>query len=261
MKNENTADIFSQFSSEIIIRNESNTKDLHYEKAINAKLAGQNPLLPFESCIIDHSGKQFTCIHEHCSDGNGCFKNGELEDNIGFHELTYHPDDRTLWCKEIFPDIIHHINSQPTKDTSDFRFIFNHRYIRRDESVSQFMHEGTLYFAADQKLPYLKLNVFAEIGDFKADESIILTIFSYQDQLGYQKVFRKVYGGSCPGMLTNREMEIIRLCHEGQSSKIIADKLNLSIHTVKNHKRNCMEKTSTHAITELIHLCLTKGWL
>jgi DNA-binding NarL/FixJ family response regulator len=56
-------------------------------------------------------------------------------------------------------------------------------------------------------------------------------------------------------------MEIIRLCHEGLSSKMIAEKLNLSIHTVKNHKRNSMNKTLTHNITELIHLCIKNNWL
>lgn len=90
---------------------------------------------------------------------------------------------------------------------------------------------------------------------------MILTVFSYSVDLGYRKVFRKVYGGKYFSELSQREMEIIRLCHEGFSSKMIAEKLNLSIHTVKNHKRNCMEKTMTHNISELIHMCIQSGWL
>jgi DNA-binding CsgD family transcriptional regulator len=42
---------------------------------------------------------------------------------------------------------------------------------------------------------------------------------------------------------------------------MIADKLNLSIHTVKNHKRNSMDKTMTHNIAELIHLCILNHWV
>jgi DNA-binding CsgD family transcriptional regulator len=30
---------------------------------------------------------------------------------------------------------------------------------------------------------------------------------------------------------------------------------------VKNHKRNCMEKTQTHNISELIHICIQNRWL
>jgi len=224
-------------------------------------LSGQNPLLIFECCLIDHSGKQFTCINSHCGENQECIKNGQLTDNLAFHKLKYHLEDRILWCTEVFPDITQFINAVTAKDLASFRFIFNHRYIQPDDSISQFMHEGSIQISDDKSVPRIKLNVFAEIGDFKTDDTIILTIFNYTTDLGYQKVFRKVYGGKYLSELTQREMEIIRLCHEGFSSKMIAEKLNLSIHTVKNHKRNSMEKTHTHNISELIHLCIQSGWL
>lgn len=110
-------------------------------------------------------------------------------------------------------------------------------------------------------MPILNLKVFFEIADIKSDETIILTLFRYDADNGYQKIFSKVYGGTCNSLLSKREMEIIRLCQKGLSSKMIAEKLNLSIHTVKNHKRNCMEKTLTHNITELIHCCIKSNRL
>ena len=243
------------------IRNGDISKVFQYEKAIDEKLSGQNPLMLFECCLIDHSGRQFACIHKHCSEDQVCIKNGQLKDNLTFHELNFHSEDRALWCIEAFPDILRFVNSLPAEELSNFKFIFNHRYVHMDESISQFMHEGTIYLSKLNSLPHLKLNVFAEIGDFKTDETMILTIFSYSADLGYRKVFRKVYGQKFFSELSQREMEIIRLCHEGFSSKMIAEKLNLSIHTVKNHKRNCMEKTMTHNISELIHMCIQCGWL
>jgi DNA-binding NarL/FixJ family response regulator len=123
------------------------------------------------------------------------------------------------------------------------------------------MHEGSVIFSENQLLPVLNLKVFFEIADIKTDETIVLTIFRYTESEGYRKVFTREYGKYCNSVLTHREMEIIRLCHEGLSSKMIAEKMNLSIHTVKNHKRHCMEKTSTHNINELIHFCLQKHWL
>ncbi len=261
MKDENKSLSISESTGVKSIRNGGNSKVFQYEKAIDEKLSGQNPLLLFECCLIDHSGRQFACIHEHCSEAQVCIKNGQLKDNLAFHELLFHSEDRALWCNEAYPDILRFVNSLKADELSNFKFIFNHRYIHKDESISQFMHEGTIYLSKDNNLPRLKLNVFAEIGDFKTDETMILTVFSYSVDLGYRKVFRKVYGGKYFSELSQREMEIIRLCHEGFSSKMIAEKLNLSIHTVKNHKRNCMEKTMTHNISELIHMCIQSGWL
>lgn len=237
------------------------TNALSISGSISPELPNNNPLLFFKCSILDHSGRQFACIHGHCPDQAECIKNGLLHENLEFYSLQYHSEDRLLWQKNAFPDIMRFVDSVSVENLSDYRLIFNHRYIRKDGSISQFMHEGTLAFIDERSLPLIKLSVFAEIGDFKTDESMILTIFRYQADVGYQKVFRKVYGGLSNSLLSHREMEIIRLCHEGFSSKMIAEKLNLSIHTVKNHKRNSMNKTLTHNISELIHQCIKNNWL
>lgn len=48
---------------------------------------------------------------------------------------------------------------------------------------------------------------------------------------------------SCQGLgITDRELDVIRLIAEGLSNKLIADKLELSTHTVNTHRKNIMTK-------------------
>lgn len=48
---------------------------------------------------------------------------------------------------------------------------------------------------------------------------------------------------ACDGVpVTERELDIIRGIAEGLSNKLIADKLNLSTHTVNTHRKNIMSK-------------------
>lgn len=48
---------------------------------------------------------------------------------------------------------------------------------------------------------------------------------------------------SCAGIgITDREIDIVRLIAEGLSNKLIADKLELSTHTVNTHRKNVMTK-------------------
>ncbi len=48
---------------------------------------------------------------------------------------------------------------------------------------------------------------------------------------------------SCDGLgITDRELDVIRLISEGLSNKLIADKLELSTHTVNTHRKNIMTK-------------------
>ncbi|MBL7971308.1 MAG: helix-turn-helix transcriptional regulator [Prolixibacteraceae bacterium] len=214
-----------------------------------------------DSCPVDHSGRQFPCIHKHCQDKNACFRHNLLLEHFNFRELHFHPDDRQLWCALVFPDILKFIDLEQSDQIPDYRFVFNHRYIRMDGTITQFMHEASVVFTEDQLLPVLNLKVFFEIAGSKTSDTIVLTIFKYSPGQGYQRVFTREYGERSHPLLSGREMEIIRLCYDGLSSKMIADKLKLSIHTIKNHKRHCMEKTSTHNISELIHLCLKNNWM
>ena len=52
--------------------------------------------------------------------------------------------------------------------------------------------------------------------------------------------------------LTSREKEILKLYVEGYTNTEISDKLNLSIHTVKTHKNNIMQKYNFKSTVEMI---------
>jgi len=221
----------------------------------------KTPEFLFSCCLIDHSGRQFVCIHDCCEKNSNCFKHPHSMKTVDFHTLYFHPEDKTLLCEKIFPDILSIMSTIPVNELEDYRFAFNHRYIRKDESTSQFLLEGTFAVSNEGFPPVLNVKVFSEIGEIKTDENMILTIFRYSSTYGYQKIFTRDYRKICDTVLSQREFEIIKLSLEGLSSKMIADKLNISIHTVKNHKRNSMEKTLTHNIAELINFCTINHWI
>ena len=52
--------------------------------------------------------------------------------------------------------------------------------------------------------------------------------------------------------LTRREMEIITLCAAGMSAKQIAEELNITPHTVENHKDSIFNKLKVKSTSELI---------
>ncbi len=258
MKSENNILEYPRKSHFVIRRNSDSRKPNSVRSIFASEIVRNNPLRFFDCCLIDHSGKQFACIHEHCL---RCFNKDRKDEIYHFQAVRFHPEDQKLWNERIFPDILGFITPIPENELPHYRLSFNHRFIQRDKTVSEFLLEGTFVLSEITKLPLLNLTVFTEIGDIKTDVTINLTIYRYSALSGYQKVLSKVYAKKVDSYLSPRELEIIRLCYEGYSSKMIADKLNLSIHTIKNHKRNCMEKTMTHNITELIHYCLIYRWL
>ena len=59
--------------------------------------------------------------------------------------------------------------------------------------------------------------------------------------------------------LTEREIDVLRWLAKGLSNKEIADKLNVSIHTVNTHRKNIMDKTSIRSLAGLTVYAVSKG--
>ncbi len=217
----------------------------------------ENKQIYIGTCYIDDLFRQYACKYENCYNNKKCFKN----ESLNYQILRIHPDDKLVWRKQICPDIVNLIASFCIEEQHNCIISFNLRYTKRDGCIAQFLHKGKLRISDVTKLPIFNLDVFTEIKDIKSDDNVVLSIFQNNDDARYRKIFSKVYPNNQKSILTSREIEIVKLCHNGLTSKMISDKLNLSIHTVKNHRRKCMEKTMTHNISELIHFCLEKNWI
>lgn len=61
--------------------------------------------------------------------------------------------------------------------------------------------------------------------------------------------------------ITRREQEILQLITKGFNTPQIASNLNISYHTVENHKRNLRHKTDTKTTAELVHFVITNNLL
>jgi DNA-binding NarL/FixJ family response regulator len=60
-------------------------------------------------------------------------------------------------------------------------------------------------------------------------------------------------------LLTEREIEILRLIAEGLSNKEIGDRLFISHRTVDTHRTNLMQKLDVHNIAGLVRLAIESG--
>lgn len=60
-------------------------------------------------------------------------------------------------------------------------------------------------------------------------------------------------------MLTEREIQVVRLIAEGLSNREIAERLSISVKTVDTHRGNIMEKLNVHNTAELIKYAIRKG--
>jgi len=65
----------------------------------------------------------------------------------------------------------------------------------------------------------------------------------------------------CQGLLTRREMQIVKLIGDGLSNAEMADLLSLSPKTVDKHRENLMRKLEVNSVAQLVRKAHAMGWL
>ena len=241
------------------IPNSSGLPDLW--KLLKKDNTGTGLHLPFGSCLIDYTKGRYDYMSENCHHVISYSKDEYATGGLDEHVIHFHPDDLKIFYEQVFKDIQEFWCRIPATDINQYMFSFTQRHLRNDHTTIQLLQQCRFFEPQYVGMPAMNLTTFSDVTDFKTDDNMVLSISRYVNGKGYVKIFSKTYPRLVKMVLSSRESEIIRLSLEGLTSKMIADKLFLSMHTVKNHKRNMMEKTSTRNISELIHLSIKKNWI
>lgn len=60
-------------------------------------------------------------------------------------------------------------------------------------------------------------------------------------------------------LLTERELEVLRLAAEGLDTREISLRLDISLHTVRNHLQSCIRKLGVHTRTQAVSAAIRRG--
>jgi DNA-binding NarL/FixJ family response regulator len=78
-------------------------------------------------------------------------------------------------------------------------------------------------------------------------------------QEGYERLKKSTQVEDRYELLTDRERVIYQMLAEGNSNKDIANRLNISVHTVETHRAHVMEKLEVHTTAELVLSAVRRG--
>ncbi|WP_461054922.1 helix-turn-helix transcriptional regulator [Spirosoma arcticum] len=157
-----------------------------------------------------------------------------------------HPDvlDSYQRSSQKASDVLKSID--PT-EVFQYRFTIQYRLRRRKEYLS--LHEERLFYLDEHDCPIH----YILFRDLSAERSITRVQLDWYKvhELGYQRVGS--YVPAAPEQdLTAREVEVVQLIKKGLSSKEIADRLCISVNTVRNHRSNLFRKTNARNMVDLL---------
>jgi len=174
------------------------------------------------------------------------YKNEEI--NLLFVYNLFHPDDR-LTMHEVAAQTFRYalsISSFPFEG----EFMVDYRVRKVDDTYIRVLRQSTTLESDEHGKTISTISVCTDISFLKA-EGEIMQKMNFKASKKYEfksgetdKHFK----------LTKREADILRLIAEGKDSLEIADKLHISVHTVRTHRRNLLTRSGLGSMIQLINL-------
>lgn len=217
---------------------------------LNNKVKSLFGYFPFGYYLVDYSTLKFEFMNNSES-VLGYAMDDFLMGGLPASLNNLHPDDFSIFSERLFPEIIKFFYGLKSEDRGCYRVSYNYRYKRKDKTYIHLQQHSTFTDFNRFNLPVRNFSIISVISASKRDNTLVLTITRIHE--GRETlVMQKRFNHEKPSIFTEREREILHLAMKGYTGKEIAEKLFISLNTVRNHKKNMMEKTNTPNIASLI---------
>jgi DNA-binding CsgD family transcriptional regulator len=217
--------------------------------------------------LLDYSNRKYLYVDEACFDLMGYTSNYFTESGLDNYIAQWHPDDYKILNEIVYPENFNFIRTIPFHEYGDYIFSHNHRLLNARGEYITVLQRSSFIAGVDPRKPAGSIGVVFDISHFKNDLNIVHTIEKVikYDRGNYNKLIeKKTYPVSETvyiSLLSKRELEILQLMSEGLNSKQIAEKMNISLNTVSNHRKNMLHKTSSKTSSEMLNHAVRHGIL
>jgi PAS domain S-box-containing protein len=172
-----------------------------------------------------------------------------------------HPDDLNELMNNTFKKMLEFYYSSPIDERKKIRCTYDYRVKRSDGKFVRLLQQTLIVETDNNGYPLVDIGIISDITEYKKENKINLSLSKYDQESGFTSPGTEVSSIIKKDRISERELEILNLLMKGNSSKNIANKLNISVNTVRNHRQNLMGKTKTKNIAELISFALSNSLL
>lgn len=235
-------DLIDESSVENLQNKDSGTDNIHF---------GKPDLKRKESILIVDLVKREIVFCKGFNDLLG-YKDSEI--TLELLDENRHPDDTEIVNRVGVATILY--TYENPNNNSNYSLLVSYRRQKKDGAYIKILSKSSAY-KVDNKGRIIKLLIqFTDISFL--DQTYIVKWNFDIDNLDKESFKQNIYK-AYKGFFTEREMEIIIELNKGSKSKKIANKLNVSKHTIATHRKNILKKANVHTLDDLISFCNKNG--
>lgn len=165
-----------------------------------------------------------------------------------------HPNEAEI-VNRVLRAAITYCFEYPKKSSNNFLTI-KYRLKKKDGTYINILNQSSIYNVDEENKMRVALVKFTDISFLGNDEQIKWDFKATNlDETAFKELINKVY----KDFFTKREIEIIININKDFDNKLIGKNLNISYHTVAQHRKNILRKANCHNASELILFCKEMG--
>ncbi len=246
-------DIFSTFRE---------FKGATLEKHVD-KLRQLDQLIPHSAtffCVTNTSNQSFEYVSKNFEPTMRIDIDEMCIGGMKFWWSRMHEEEMNTWIQSLKDLMVYTMQNIALEDRRRMTYTWNYRVKDGSGVYKNIIQHTTPMFFDDQGKPIIGL---AHYSVLEAEEILPIQatakILNANDE--YETLFHQMYGGQklLVADISHRERDVLRLLSFGHNNDEISEKLNISAHTVKTHRKNVMTKTGCKNATQLVAMCIRQG--
>lgn len=184
-----------------------------------------------------------------------------LEGGLGFAYSTFNKVHADIIATNIYPVYLEHCVKHASTGLKKLRFSYEYMVNCKSGQTRWCQHQSAIIEVDENGYPLLDLFIITDINDTKKDDLINFTISKKNEDDFFETIQMFTYQTKDLSLLSGREMQILKLLCDGNTTPKIANILHLSEHTVKTHRKNIMQKMEVRNSMDIMKIAYEKGLL
>jgi DNA-binding CsgD family transcriptional regulator len=173
-----------------------------------------------------------------------------------------HPEDRNRFFAHE-QKVTEFFNNLAPEQVLKYKVNYDYRIKHADKSYRWIHHQVVTLQSDEQGSVIRTLGIHTDITHMKSDNKPCgLSFIGMEGEPSYYNVdVEEIILLPSKELFSMREKQVLRLIIEGHNSRVIADMLHLSIHTINSHRKNILSKSGCKTLVELGGKAIREGWI
>jgi DNA-binding CsgD family transcriptional regulator len=221
--------------------------------------------LPVAANIFDHQKLTYTYCNENLSSLMGYPRELFMsEHGMQIVYDTFHPKHMAIYNAYLYPKVTEIMEAAVAnnEDVKSYKFSSTFRAVRSNKEEFWCQVQFGVIETYPDGIPMFTLSLLNDISHIKKDNNIDFLVYKTTNGEIQQTISYTSFNEDNTQLkLSKRELEILRLVRNGNTSKVIASQLFVSENTVYTHRKNMLSKTNSKNMAALIQFASSKNIL